>query len=127
MQTRIAALVVSALLVGTAVSAQERTERFIPIGESPGISGVYSTIGTITEVDAERRTITVRGETETLTVRILEDTDVWIDRSAARQTNLVGDWSDLEPGRTVEVKCVDLEVREEADWVKVAGGADGGR
>jgi hypothetical protein len=39
-----------------------------------------------------------------------------------RQTNLVGSWSDLEVGRTIEIKCVDYETKEEADWVKVAGG-----
>jgi hypothetical protein len=119
MKTRTFSLVVPALLLACGVSAQERTERFIPIGASPGISGVYSTIGIITVVNDQARTFTVEGETETLTVRVLEDTDIWVDRSAARQTNLVGDWSDLQLGRRVEVKCVDFETREEADWVKV--------
>jgi hypothetical protein len=122
MNSRIIPFIVPALLLAGGVSAQERTERYIPIGASPGISGVYSTIGTITARNATERTITVQSVAETLTVRVLEDTDIWVDRSAARQTNLVGDWSDLELGSTVEVKCVDFETREEADWVKVQVG-----
>ena len=121
MLKRIIALVVPALLLAGGASAQERTERFIPIGESPGISGVYSTIGTILTADADDRTVTVQSGAERWTIRVTEDTDIWIDRSAMRQTNLVGDWSDLEVGRTVEIKCVDFETKEVADWVKVAG------
>jgi hypothetical protein len=60
-----------------------------------------------------------------MTVRIAEDTDVWIDRSAVRQTNLVGNDSDLEVGRTVEVKYVDDEEGDVAEWVKVAVASGG--
>lgn len=121
MLKRIIALVVPALLLAGGASAQERTERFIPIGESPGISGVYSTIGTILAADADDRTVTVQSGAERWTIRVTEDTDIWIDRSAMRQTNFSGDWSDLEVGRTVEIKCVDFATKEVADWVKVAG------
>jgi hypothetical protein len=124
MQKRIIPFIVPALLLAGGASAQERTERFIPIGSSPGISGVYSTIGTITGRNATERTITVESAAETLTVRVPEGIDIWVDRSATRQTNLVGAWSDLELGSTVEVKCVDYETRDEADWVKVQGGPE---
>lgn len=126
MKKRIIGLVVPALLLAGAASAQERTERFIPIGKSPGVSGVSSLIGTIQAADADHRTITVASGAETRTVRVTEDTDIWIDRSAIRQTNLVGTWSDLEVGRTVEVKYADLDKKEDADWVKVAVGAGAG-
>jgi hypothetical protein len=125
MQSRIINFVIPALLLAGSVSAQERTERFIPIGMSPGISGVYSMVGTIGAVDADARTVTVQSGVETWTVRVTDETDIWIDRSGVRQTNLVGSWSDLEVGRTIEIKCVDYETKEEADWVKVAGGPGG--
>lgn len=117
---RIILLVVPALLLASAASAQEETERFIPIGMSPGVSGVSSMIGTIRAADAEDRTITVESGGETMTVRISEDTDVWIDRSALEQINLVGSPDDLDVGRTVEVKYVDEDEADVADWVKVA-------
>jgi hypothetical protein len=127
MKMRIIGLVVPALLLAGAASAQQETERFIPIGKSPGVSGVSSMMGTIQTADADHRTITVESGAETRTVRISEDTDVWIDRSALKQTNLVGNWSALEVGRTVEVKYVDMDAPEmAADWVKVAVAPGGG-
>jgi streptogramin lyase len=125
MKKRIIGLVVPALLLAGAAAAQEETERFIPIGKSPGVSGISSMIGTIQAADAEHRTITVESGGETMTVRIAEDTSVWIDRSAVRQTNLVGNDSDLEVGRTVEVKYVDDDERDVAEWVKVAVASGG--
>ena len=122
MQMRIIALLAPALLLAGAASAQEQTERFIPIGKSPGISGVYAYLGTIQAADAQHRTITVANDQEMRTIQITDTTDIWMDRSAIRQTNLVGNWSDLEVGRTVEIKYLDFESKDVADWVKIAIG-----
>jgi hypothetical protein len=56
-----------------------------------------------------------------------DTTHIWIDRSAQRQTALVGSPSDLVVGRRAEAKFVSYERREVAEWIKVAvaTGGDG--
>jgi len=119
---------VAALLLlgwtGTA-GAQRTTEQYIPIGESPGISGVRSYIGAITAVDPQRRTFTVQDTTGPRTIKVGEGTRIWRDRSAERLSNEAGDLSDLRVGRRVEVKYVDDQARDTADWIKVAVAAGG--
>jgi hypothetical protein len=109
---------------GTAC-AQRTTEQYIPIGQSPGISGVRSYIGAITAVDPQGRTITVQDSTGAHTIRVVERTRIWLDRSAERLSNDAGEMSDLRVGRRVEVKYVDDEARDTADWIKVAVTAGG--
>ena len=105
--------------------AQRATEQYIPIGESPGISGVRSYIGAITAVDPQRRTFTVQDTTGPRTIKVGEGTRIWRDRSAERLSNEAGDLSDLRVGRRVEVKYVDDQARDTADWIKVAVAAGG--
>ncbi|MCI0435932.1 MAG: hypothetical protein L0271_20165 [Gemmatimonadetes bacterium] len=100
--------------------AQKTTERFIPIGQSPGVSGVTSIIGPVESIDARASTCQVRTSSGPVTVRITEATSIWLDRSAQRQTALDGDPDDIAIGRTVEVKFVDPDRREIAEWIKVA-------
>lgn len=109
---------------GTA-GAQRTTEQYIPIGQSPGISGVRSYIGAITAVDPQRRTFTVQDSTGPHTIRVAERTRIWLDRSAERLSNEAGDLTDLRVGRRVEVKYVDDQARDTADWIKVAVAAGG--
>lgn len=117
-----ALLTVSALTflcLGPALThGQQTTERFIPIGESPGVSDKYSYIGTITAIDRSENTIEIDSNRGDRTVKITGDTDIWIDRSATRQTNAVGSYSDCQVGRKVEV----MHVRGDetvADWIKI--------
>ncbi len=113
-------LVLAALLVtARAAAAQRTTEQFIPVGQSPGISGTVSYIGAITAVDPPRRTFTVRGDSGAQTIKVIDRTRIWLDRSAERRTNEVGGMADLRVGRRVEVKFVDARVRDTADWIKV--------
>jgi hypothetical protein len=105
--------------------AQRTTEQFIPVGQSPGISGVRSYTGAIVAVDAERRTVTVRSPTAPLIIKITARTRVFLDRSAQRLTNEVGSMTDLQVGRRVEIKFVDDETRDTADWIKVVVPAGG--
>jgi hypothetical protein len=109
---------------GTA-AAQRTTEQYIPIGQSPGISGVRSYVGAITAVDPQRRTFTVQDTTGPRTIKVVEGTRIWRDRSAERLSNEAGDLSDLRVGRRVEVKYVDDQARDTADWIKVAVTAGG--
>lgn len=98
---------------------QEATERFIPLGQSPGLSGRFTDVGTIESVDAQARSITLSGMPEGRRVSVTERTRIWLDGSALKQTNRVGSFADLEPGQRAEVKYEDPEDRMVADWIKV--------
>jgi hypothetical protein len=112
--------VATALLGGvSAAHGQRATEQFIPIGESPGLSGKQSSIGEIAETDARAQSLTFTEPAGRRTVRITEKTKIYLDRSKLKQTSLAGSFADLKKGRRVEVKYLDPERREVADWVKV--------
>jgi hypothetical protein len=99
--------------------AQHMTEQFIPVGQSPGISGKYSYIGQIEAIDVQNKTVTVAGPEGSRTIKVTDRTWIWLDRSEQRLTNEVGSMSDLQPGRRVEVKYVDYETKDAAHWIKV--------
>jgi len=100
---------------------QEMTEQYIPIGQSPGVSGTASVIGRLQSVNAEARTCAVTAPTGVLSVTVTERTKIWLDRSQSRQPNLPGTFADLRPGATVEVKPEDPQrgVGGPAAWIKV--------
>src|SRR5437870_6073785 len=87
-----------------APSAQEMTERYIPVGQSPGLSGKYTVIGKIQTTNARDQTVAIVGTTRSWSAKVTEKTKIWLDRSKLRLTNLKGTFSDLRPGATVEVK-----------------------
>jgi hypothetical protein len=103
---------------GTAV-AQEATEQFIPIGESPGVSREESYLGECVAYDAEDRVLQMHGNRGIRRILITEKTRIWLDRSPIEETNVVGDPGDLLPGRRMEVRYADPDDKEVADWVKV--------
>ena len=112
-------LVVAFCCTGTA-QGQEATERFIPIGRSPGLSDATS-VGKISSSDPASLTLTVSGPQAGRGVEITERTRIWLDRSTIGKTNLTGSIHDCRPGRTVEIKYEDPE-RRRAAWVKVKVG-----
>jgi hypothetical protein len=108
------------LLAGvTAAHAQKATEQFIPIGQSPGASQRQTSIGEIVEADARALTLTIAEPAGRRTVKLTDKTRIFLDRSKLKQPNLEGTVADLQKGRRVEVKYIDPERREVADWVKV--------
>ncbi len=96
-------------LLGTISHAhgQKATEQFIPIGQSPGLSQKYTSIGEIAAVDPAARTVTVADAAGRRTVRVTDKTRIWIDRTRIKQSNLSGSFADLQPGRRAEVKYED--------------------
>jgi hypothetical protein len=98
---------------------QKATERYIPLGQSPGLSQKYTSIGEIADVDQQKQTVTIAEAAGRRTVTIAEKTRIWIDRTKLKQTNVTGSFADLQKGRRIEVKYADPERREIADWVKV--------
>lgn len=112
-------VVIPALCTIASAYGQEATERYIPMGQSPGLSQKYTSMGEIATVDAQQRTITIAEQAGPRTVRIEESTRIWIDRTRLKLTNLTGGFADLRRGSRVEVKYADPARRDVADWVKV--------
>ena len=110
-----ASLITLLALGASTAAAHPATERYIPIGESPGMAGT-TTIGVIEAVNASDRSIRVGGRE----VRLTDETRVWLDRSGHAKRNLVGGFRDCEMGRTVEIRFEDPETRAVAAWIKIA-------
>jgi len=121
----VVALVGMSVLLGggpPAPSAQEMTEKFIPVGQSPGLSGKYTVIGKLQSVNAREQTCAIAGTAGTVNVRITARTKIWLDRSQIRQANVTGTLADLKPGLTVEVKPEGHPPgvpNGPAEWIKV--------
>jgi hypothetical protein len=111
---------VVALLCGTSYAhGQKATERYIPIGQSPGLSGKYTSIGLITDVNTRARTITIADSAGPKTVQLSDTTRIWLDRSKLRKSNTTGRFTDLVKGRRVEAKYQYPERGQAVEWVKV--------
>jgi len=98
-------------------SAQQATERYVPIGESPGLSGVATVMGTVEALDLPKRQLTLRAATGPRQVEVTDETRIWLDRTALGETNLAAELSDCRAGRTVEVKLA--AGGEVAEWIKI--------
>jgi hypothetical protein len=112
-------LVIAVLGAASHAHGQKAAERYIPLGQSPGLSQKITSIGEIAEVDQPSQTVTIVEPAGRRTVRITQKTRIWTDRTKLRQPNLTGSFADLQKGRRVEVKYEDPERRQVADWVKV--------
>jgi hypothetical protein len=97
---------------------QKATEQFIPLGQSPGVSGKLTWIGEIVGTDIPQRTLTIEAQ-GAHTLKITEKTRIFLDRSKLKQSNLTGTIADLQKGRRVEVKYEGPGPTPAADWVKV--------
>lgn len=109
-----------AILLGASPTlGQMMTEQFIPMGQSPGLSGKYTEVGEIRQVDVEGRTITLGGAAGGRAVAVTEQTRIWLDRSKLQQTSIAGGFADLRKGSQVEVMYEDDKRRQAAAWIKV--------
>jgi hypothetical protein len=101
--------------------AQKATEVLIPIGQSPGVSGILSVIGTIASCDHADGIVTISTEKEQHSARLTQETKVYLDRSAAKKGGTLGSRSDCQKGRRIEVKYV-YEGKSRtatAEWIKI--------
>lgn len=122
MRVQLARFVLAVGLLMAPVHAQKATEILIPIGQSPGVSGISSVIGTISSCDQASGTVTISDEKGiTHTATLTEETKIWLDRSALKQGGAAGSVSDCQTGRRGEVKYVYAgETRtERAEWIKI--------
>jgi len=117
---RVAVALSAVLLAGaSAADAQRATERFIPLGQSPGVSGRLSTIATIVAVDAEQRRIQLAGPAGPISVTLRDTTSIWIDRHELGLVAAAGAFEDCQQGRVAEVKYADPDTRQVAEWIKL--------
>ena len=101
-------------------AGQKVTEQFIPMGESPGISGEYSVLGTIASLDAESKLVVIDTADGEVTAEVTESTFVYADRTAQGQTNEQVSFAALEVGLEVEVLSEEHENMGSgpAAWIK---------
>ncbi len=107
------------LFAASTATGHPATERYIPIGQSPGVSFQETTVGVIEAVDAPARTITVSSSGGAVVVPVTDATMIWLDRSKVQRTTLNGRFADLRAGATVEVKLVGPEGDAAAEWIKL--------
>ena len=121
------AIVIGALGSAFEAVAQEATEMYVPIGQSPGVSNKASVVGTVQALNAAARTVTVTGPAGPQTFAVTAKTRIWLDKSALtpKQTNQSGSLADLQQGRKVEVR-LQPAAKAGADWIKVQVPAAGG-
>ncbi len=107
-------LTLAAWLLAASAGAQMMTEQYIPIGAYPNWErGVVR--GTLESVDRASKTIVVRTPSGPVRALLGDDTKIWLDRSAMKQTTLTGTLSDLKVGRLVEFKSAGTY----GHWVKM--------
>jgi hypothetical protein len=112
-------IIIILLAIVTVASAEKATELFIPIGKSPGLSGKYLVTGRIEQVNAQNKTISMSGEAGEYTVRISDQTMIFLDKSKMKQANQYGNFSDFKKGTVVEVRFEKDERGQPAEWVKI--------
>ena len=99
--------------------AEKSTELYIPIGQSPGLSGKYSVIGHIDAVDYQNQTLTMSNTSGSYTVRVMDNTWIYLDKSKIQQTNVYGIFSDCKKGLKAEVKFDQNAQGRHAEWIKL--------
>ena len=99
--------------------SQKATELYIPIGQSPGVSGKSSLLCEIDGLIAATNTLTVKDSVGTYSVTITDTTRIYLDNSQLRTKNAYGSAADLKTGSLAEIRFTDGETRQKAEWIKV--------
>ena len=124
--TRPGGLAVAVLVLATTAPAlaQKATEVFIPIGQSPGLSGRHTVVGRIERVNPDEHTMSIRGPAGQSWGEISDGTMIFLDRSRQRRSNGYGDVEHCRPGLFCEIKYVsnrrgDRGEPGEIEWIKI--------
>jgi len=108
------------LMMGAfSVYAEKSTELYIPIGQSPGLSGKYTVMGKIDQINPQNQTIKMSGASGSYTVKMTKNTSIYLDRSKAQLSNIYGTLADCKGGDLVEVKFEDNSHSKPIEWIKV--------
>ncbi len=113
-------IIIGVLIVGAvAVQAEKSTELYIPIGQSPGLSGEYTVMGKIYQVDSRNQSIKMSGPSGSYTVKLTQHTFIYLDKSKYGLPNTYGTLADCKAGDTVEVKFEGNSRSKPIEWIKV--------
>jgi hypothetical protein len=115
-------VLIGVLICGaSAALGQKSNEIFIPIGQSPGLSGKHTVIARVQALDASDRSMTLLDAAGvTVKVRPNPQTAIWLDRSQLKQPNRKGQFTDLRKDMMVEVKYRNNDRPGGAvEWIKV--------
>ncbi len=112
----------AALALAGAAAAQQASEQYIPIGQSPGALTMRGEV-TATAAPAAaggEASISMTSEAAPAGVSYVlgPRTRIYIDRSALGRPSTMGAMADLQPGRSVEVSIANADTRV-ANWIKV--------
>jgi hypothetical protein len=99
--------------------AEKSTELYIPIGQSPGLSGEYTVMGKIDQVNPQNQTLKMSGASGSYTVKMTKNTFIYLDRSKTQLSNIYGTLADCKAGDLVEVKFEDNSRNKPIEWIKV--------
>jgi hypothetical protein len=113
------AIVAALLVIAPNAIGEKATEIYIPIGKSPGLSGKYTVIGTIEDVNYQNRTLSMSHDANRYTVTITDRTMIYLDKSQVLQSNFYGTMADCKKGMTAEVKFEDNMRSKPAEWIKL--------
>ncbi len=118
-RTFLSAAFTFALLGQSFAHGQRETERYIPIGQSPGVSGKATRVGTIEAVDAGARSFSLATDEGRFEIAVPPGARIWLDRSRGRQSAQSGEFGDLKIGRRVEVRFAEPARKGPAGWIKI--------
>ena len=107
------------LMMAVSAPAEKATELYIPIGQSPGLSGSYAARGKIEQVNYSQNTLSMSAGSGTYTVKVSKRTMIYLDRSKMGQPNIYGSFSDCKQGMTLEVRFEKDERSRPAEWIKL--------
>ncbi|HID81338.1 MAG TPA: hypothetical protein EYP51_03030 [Thiotrichales bacterium] len=116
MKTAIAIILLS---IVQNIDAQEATEIYIPVGQSPGLSGEYTTLGKISKINTNKRTISMSDSAGSYNLKITDKTKIWLDRSKLKLRNKKGSIKDVREGMLAEVKYQKNKQGGSVEWIKV--------
>ena len=108
------------IIISGEAKSQKTTEVYIPIGESPGVSGKMTIIGKVEQIRNKDHSITVSlSDNSKLMCKMDKDTPVYLDKSTLKQSNTSGDWGYIKPGMLIEAKYKDRTKTGPIEWIKV--------
>jgi hypothetical protein len=106
--------------VSAELYAQTMTEIYIPLGQSPGVSGKYSIMGRIESVNLKDSTVTMIPATgNKITIKITAGCAIYLDKSKLRLGNKKGYCIDMKQGMLAEAKYRDNKPGNKIEWIKV--------
>ena len=104
------------IAAGAVAYSHPATERYIPIGESPGVSNVKSYVGAIRSLEMTESGFTMSVQDSDKPIVVTDETKIYLDTGPGR-SNMIGTEKDCQVGRKIEVY---LHEDGTAYWIKIS-------